>query len=189
MKDIFKPLLEDQRVTWDGGAPLAGGPGPTADLCSLRQQTGPERLSYRRFLDWAVDRPAWPHHTSACFIFSLSGVLVLIRQMIAPRPQTAKEESRAPEVAWGHPCPYCSGGRERAAWDIHSNIILLSPGLRGGLDLTFIKFKEWVPSPPSCISPPLVPGSLPLRPHSQAISSVPEASFLIQPSGAPVKTL
>ena len=80
LKDIFKLFLEDQRVTWDGGAALAGGPGPMADSCSLRQQTGPEQLGYRRLLDWAVDRPAWPHHTSACFTFSLPGVLVLIRQ-------------------------------------------------------------------------------------------------------------
>lgn len=182
LKDIFKPLLEDQRVTWDGGAALAGAPGPTADSCSLRQQTGPEGLSYRKFLGLGCGQTGMASsHLGVFHLLPIRGPR-LIRQMIALRlRRQQKEESRAPEVAWGHPCPYCSGGRERAAWDIHSNIILLSPGLRGGLTI-FIKFKEWVPSPHHASLPPLAPGCLPLRPHSQAISSVPEASFLIQHS-------
>lgn len=46
-KDIFKPLLEGQRITQDRDVALASGPGPTAALCYVRQQTGPERPGWK----------------------------------------------------------------------------------------------------------------------------------------------
>ena len=188
MKDIFKPLLEDQRVTWDGGAALAGGPGRMADSCSLTQQTGPEWCGYRRFLGCGQTGLASSH----LGVFHLLPIRGPCPHQTSDRAEASdsKVRRRRPRAGLGTLLSSLQWEPGRAAWDIHSDIILLSPGLRGGLDLTFIKFKEWVPSPPPrYLPPPLVPGSLPLRPHSQAISSVPKASFLIQPSGAPVKTL